>query len=47
MFIEFMEAVQKFNKGDRGDLIAILKEDAKKMKNLVMTKFFLTKCSCS
>ena len=32
--VEFMEAVQKFNKGDRGDLIAILKEDAKEDEKL-------------
>lgn len=31
---EFMDAVQKFNKGDRGDLIAILKEDAKEDEKL-------------
>ena len=31
---EFMDAVRKFNKGDRGDLIAILKEDAKEDEKL-------------
>ncbi len=31
---EFMDAVQKFNKGDRGDLIAMLKEDAKEDQKL-------------
>lgn len=31
---EFMDAVRKFNKGDRGDLIAILKEDAKENEKL-------------